>query len=81
MTCEGEMDYTRIGGGWPFFGVVAAIERRSSSGTPAEKAGWGRIHVTVMPAEHARYLGQVSQQGAATLPQALAAVGRIWRRL
>jgi hypothetical protein len=24
----------------------------------AEKAGWGRIHVTVMPAEHARYLAK-----------------------
>ena len=23
-----------------------------------EKAGWGRIHVTVMPAEHARYLAK-----------------------
>jgi hypothetical protein len=24
----------------------------------AEKAGWGRIHVTVMPAEHAQYLAK-----------------------
>jgi hypothetical protein len=24
----------------------------------AEKAGWGRIHVTVMPSEHARYLAK-----------------------
>jgi hypothetical protein len=39
----------------------------------AEKAGWGRIHVTVMPAE--------SEQGSSRLPQALEALGGIWRGL
>src|SRR5580658_3999676 len=47
----------------------------------AERAGWGRIHVTVMPAEHARYLAKYLKQGAATLSQALEALGGVWRGL
>ena len=47
----------------------------------AEKAGWGRIHVTVMPAEHARYLAKYLSKDRPRLPQALEALGGVWGRL